>query len=111
MILTSDCLHVAFLHVSFLSLVVCPELCVGRSYFPWPQPQGLVIILYIATGSFHYFVYCLVWPVQKQEAIIFFYFFFSDFVFVDSNSNVLHFNQDCIPKIHLFFVCNQNKES
>lgn len=83
------------LRVTYLSLVVCPELCVGRSYFPWPQPQGPFIIIFL-------FPLLRIWPgltCLKQDAIICLNFFL--FFFVDSNSNVLQFNQDCIPKMHM----------
>lgn len=87
------------LRVTYLSLVVCPELCVGRSYFPWPQPQGPFIIIFL-------FPLLRIWPgltCLKQDAMICLNFFF---FFVDSNSNVLQFNQDCIPKMHMiiFFI-------
>lgn len=83
------------LRVTYLSLVVCPELCVGRSYFPWPQPQGPFIIIFL-------FPLLRIWPgltCLKQDAMICLNFIF--IFFVDSNSNVLQFNQDCIPKMHM----------
>lgn len=60
------------LRVTYLSLVVCPELCVGRSYFPWPQPQGPFIIIFL-------FPLLRIWPgltCLKQDAMICLNYFF-----------------------------------
>lgn len=84
------------LRVTYLSLVVCPELCVGRSYFPWPQPQGPFIIFL--------FPFLRIWPglnLFETGCYDLSKFLFLLFFFVDSNSNVLQFNQDCIPKMHM----------
>lgn len=66
------------LRVTYLSLVVCPELCVGRSYFPWPQPQGPFIIIFL-------FPLLRIWPgltCLKQDAMICLNFFFLLFFFL-----------------------------
>ena len=45
--------------------------------------------------------------------VLFYCYYDSFFFLVDSNSNVLHFNQNCIPKMHIIIfiiIFNQKRK-